>query len=209
MQSSRMNSNEAAQHLEVIRTLMERSSVYRLALAPPMVLAGNMGTLGALIALRMKIESGPKFALFWMGVCLVTVIGSLLLIRRQAVRAGEEVWSTPARRVAFSALPCLVLGGVSGWIVHLSNGTALRGASLWLGFYGCALHAAGFFTVRGMRLMGWILILIALLGLLIDSGLMPLTLKSPGNFMMGLGFGISHLAYGAYLKSTEPKTGLP
>ncbi|MBI1839602.1 MAG: hypothetical protein HYR88_01975 [Verrucomicrobia bacterium] len=204
-----MNSKEAAQHLEVIRTLMERSAVYRLALAPPMVLAGNLGTLGALLALRLHVESGPRFALFWMSVCLLAILGALFLTRRQAMGAGEPLWSMPARRVVFAALPALILGGASGLIAHLSGAGSLRGASLWLGFYGCALHAAGFFTVRGMRLMGLMLIALALLGLLIDAEMIPITLKSPGNFMMGLGFGISHLAYAAYLKWTEPKAGLP
>src|SRR6266540_1083328 len=39
-----MESNWAAENLRVIRTLMERSAVYRRALAPLMLLAGGTGT---------------------------------------------------------------------------------------------------------------------------------------------------------------------
>ncbi len=42
-----MESDWAAEHLQVIRTLMERSAVYRRALAPVMTAAGVLGTLAA------------------------------------------------------------------------------------------------------------------------------------------------------------------
>src|SRR5438132_963526 len=44
-----MDTNWAAEHLQVIRTLMERSAVYRRALAPVMILNGVLGTAGWII----------------------------------------------------------------------------------------------------------------------------------------------------------------
>ena len=38
-----MNQHAAGQHLEVIRTLMERSAIYRRALAPNMLMLGAVG----------------------------------------------------------------------------------------------------------------------------------------------------------------------
>src|SRR6266446_9747026 len=46
LQSIAMESNWAAEHLQVIRTLMERSAVYRRALAPIMIFNGIVGVAG-------------------------------------------------------------------------------------------------------------------------------------------------------------------
>jgi len=45
MQSLSMESNAAAEHIQVIRTLMERAAVYRRALAPVMIFNGVLGIL--------------------------------------------------------------------------------------------------------------------------------------------------------------------
>jgi len=45
-----MQSNAAVEHLQVIRTLMERSALYRRALAPMMLLAGVVGTIASVAA---------------------------------------------------------------------------------------------------------------------------------------------------------------
>ncbi|HEX9047311.1 MAG TPA: hypothetical protein VF988_09815, partial [Verrucomicrobiae bacterium] len=74
----------------------------------------------------------------------------------------------------------------------------------WALFYGCALHAAGFFMPRGVRWFGWIFIGLAggILGCLLiarpDFGL-------SGHWLMGFFFGVLHLIYGGYLYLTEKK----
>jgi len=47
VQSMYMESNWAAEHLQVIRTLMERSALYRRALAPIMIFNGVVGLAAA------------------------------------------------------------------------------------------------------------------------------------------------------------------
>ena len=44
---ARMDNHWAAEHLQTIRTLMERSALYRRALAPIMTFAGAVGTAAA------------------------------------------------------------------------------------------------------------------------------------------------------------------
>jgi hypothetical protein len=78
-------------------------------------------------------------------------------------------------------------------------------AVAWMLFYGCALNSAGFFMTRGIKWFGWIFILSAIgvvfLVLLANSSLRPWS----GNLVMGLFFGVLHLAYGAYLYLTEKR----
>ena len=94
-----MENNWAAEHLQVIRTLMERAAIYRRALAPIMTLAGAAGTAAGLAGYFLKLESARAFAIFWMSVGVVAVVGAFLLVRRQALKDAEPFWSLPTRRV--------------------------------------------------------------------------------------------------------------
>ena len=76
-----MESNWAADDLRVIRTLMERSAIYRRALAPLMLLAGSLGILAAVIGWFARIESPRAFVGFWLAVAVLTIAGCFLLLR--------------------------------------------------------------------------------------------------------------------------------
>jgi hypothetical protein len=72
--------------------------------------------------------------------------------------------------------------------------------------YGCALHAAGFFMARGIKLFGWLFVLAGcgLMAARCFSG-GPLALLE-GHKIMGAAFGGLHVAYGGYLYFTEKRT---
>jgi hypothetical protein len=214
-----MESNSAAEHLQVIRTLMERSALYRRALAPIMTFAGVVGILAAALGLFLRIESQTGFIGYWMGVALAGVAGAFLLVRRQALKSAEPFWSPPTRRVAQALAPALTAGLLVGvWTYVACSGEAIvppetgttddAGVLFWLPavwavFYGCALHAAGFFASRGVRLFGWIFIAVGNAILLwtilltrMDSPDLP---WQRGHWLMGILFGLLQLAYGIYL----------
>jgi len=56
-----MNPNWAEENLQTIRTLMERSAVYRRALAPIMILAGVIGLATMGIGLYYHFDSTRQF----------------------------------------------------------------------------------------------------------------------------------------------------
>src|ERR1700759_363224 len=99
VQSRPMETNWAEEHLHTIRTLMERSAVYRRALAPIMLFAGVLGTAGAAIGICFHFDSVRQFATMWLVTALLTVGGSFLIARRQAFRESEPFWSPPTRRI--------------------------------------------------------------------------------------------------------------
>ena len=82
------------------------------------------------------------------------------------------------------------------------HGIELAASLIWILFYGCALHAAGFFMPRGIKWFGWFFS-----SVLADfftyscSDLVDFDVKP--HELMGFFFGIFHLAYGAYLYLTE------
>jgi uncharacterized membrane protein YeaQ/YmgE (transglycosylase-associated protein family) len=81
--------NAAREQLETIRTLMERASTYRRALAPAMTSVGLIGTLAGLAAPFVIRDSARSFAFYWLAVGLAGACTAFLLMRRQAFAAGE------------------------------------------------------------------------------------------------------------------------
>src|SRR5580698_4228923 len=75
---------------------------------------------------------------------------------------------------------------------------------VWGVLYGLALNSAGFFMPRGIKLFGWTFILAGLGLFLVLDGVIQADIFSP-HLLMGVLFGLSHLAYGIYLYFTEPR----
>jgi hypothetical protein len=211
-----VETNWAAEHLQVIRTLMERSAVYRRALAPVMTLTGALGMTAALVGWLARIDSPRGFTIYWLLVSLAAVAGALVLVRREALKEGEPFWSPPTRRVTQALLPPLTAGLILSVMILLESGSTesallnemalmVRLPAAWIILYGCALHAAGFFMPRGMKMFGWSFVLggCGLFALGVPEGLRPIYLYA--HSMMGLFFGALHLAYGIYLYFTEQR----
>jgi len=201
-----MEPNAAAEHLQVIRTLMERSALYRRTLAPIMLYLGSVGALAGLGGILMGIDALPMFYGWWCAAAALALAGAFLIARRQAVRDGEPFWSPPTLRVAQALAPPLAAGLVLGLAMPMFDATPPRGLFV-LGstlFYGCAVHAAGTFMPRGMKLFGWMVIVVSAAG---SAGLAVLEPAVAGprlaHGVMGCVFGLLHLAYGAYLYATE------
>jgi hypothetical protein len=204
-----MEHHAAAEHLQVIRTLMERSAVYRRTLAPIMLYVGSVGTLAGAGGILLAIESWRGFCGWWMAAALVALAGAFFIARRQALEAGEPFWSPPTLRVTQAIVPPLAAGLVL-CLSPLAGGPA---EVRWLFvlpnalFYGCAVHAAGFFMPRGMKLFGWLVIGLSATTLPILSWLDPTPGLRLDHMLMGGLFGVLHLAYGAYLYVTDSRTG--
>jgi hypothetical protein len=180
-----------------------------------MLLAGTLGVIAAAIGWFFRLGTTPAFGLLWLATAATIVAGAFLVARRQALKENEEFWSAPTRRVAQALLPPLTSGMCVGLVLVLSVSGARSGinsmlALLWLFFYGCALHSAGFFMPRGIKLFGWICIILACscsFFMLADWKVATQIFYYSDNahLLMGFFFGLLHLAYGAYLYLTEKK----
>ena len=200
-----MESHWAAEHLQTIRTLMERSAVYRRALAPIMLFAGSAGVIAAAIGLGFRLESSRAFGGLWLGTAAFVVAGALLIARRQSLKDSEPFWSPPTRRVTQALLPPLTAGmclGILFTVMDADSGYNHLLAFLWLLFYGCALHSAGFFMPRGVKWFGWLFIASAA-GIMIFLAVTDSDIPFSTHWLMGFFFGALHLAYGVYLYLTE------
>src|ERR1700691_245009 len=86
MQSLSMKPNWAEENLQTIRTLMERSALYRRALAPIMLLAGALGMAAAVTGLVFHLNTIRSFEAIWLGTAVIAVAGALMIARRQALK---------------------------------------------------------------------------------------------------------------------------
>jgi len=212
-----MDAHWAAHQLQVIRTLMERAALYRRALSPILLVAGGLGAAGALAGWKAPVELPGTFIAYWLGLAALGVALTLAIVRKQALKDAEPFWSPPARRVSLALLPALAgglllsLGALAGpALPRLRDGMTIHAAhlmafvwlpGLWMILYGCALHAAGFFMPRGIRLFGWCFVIVGAALFFLPWAHTP-TCRT-GHLLMGLCFGGLHLAYGMYLRLTE------
>ncbi len=209
-----MQPDWAVHNLQVIRTLMERSAIYRRALAPVMLVTGGLGLAAAVAGTIVGIEAPRGFIVYWLAVSFATLVVALLLVRRQALRASEPFWSPPTRRVSHAVTPSFVAALIVSCAVWFLVGTdkdSEMGQALatellpliWVVLYGCASNAAGFFMRRGIRLFGWLLLAGGAGAFAI--GVLALPRVVAGHAIMGFFFGVLHLGYGVYLLLTEPR----
>jgi len=202
-----MDPNWAAEHLQVIRTLMERSALYRRALAPIMIYNGLLGIAAGALGHLLKISAPQPFILFWVGVAAVALAGSFLLVRKQALKDAEPFWSPPTRRVAQGLAPAFFAGCISALLpLVCPSWDFLQPWGLpafWILLYGFALTAAGFFMQRGIKLLGWLFIICGCAMMATRCHTSTQLSLADGHKVMGAVFGGLHLAYGVYLYFTE------
>src|SRR5687767_5295218 len=168
---------------------------------------GSIGVVAAAIPCWAEIKTPRAFALYWMAVSVVAAVAAFLLVRRQALKEAEPFWSLPTRRVTHALAPAFLIGLACGIFTAFAPGQALFTSTLlaivWITAYGCALHAAAFFMPRGMRLLGGIFVASGII-LLGGYAYCPWLLKpEAAHYLMGIFFGVLHLAYGIYLYFTE------
>src|SRR5208337_4974560 len=94
-----MDARHAARTLEVIRTLMERTTQYQLLTARAGLAAGSLAGGAALAFLVLDAANPWHFGLVWALVFAGSVLATLGGILLRSRESGEQVWSRPARTV--------------------------------------------------------------------------------------------------------------
>jgi hypothetical protein len=219
MQSRVVNSVEAAEQLQIIRTLMERAALYRRALGPTLVGVGTLGVVASVggVVLGIGTERAHGFVLYWTAVALVALTGAVLRVRKQALGDCEPFWTPPTRRVVVAMAPALVVAvGLTALLTLQFGGlhkvVAATLPPVWMALYGVALHAAGHFTLRGIRWLGWGFIGAAFVlgawGTAYSLVRADVPTLVQAHLAMGLTFGAGHLLAGAWIQMAE-RRGTP
>ena len=185
-----MTPEQAAEHLRVIRELMERPirSTTRSGLSG--VIAGVFALAGCAATWQMAgpaPEPTPAVGLLWLGVFVSAVVADLLLTWYRARRTGQTYWRRSQRQTALAIAPGFLVGGLLTWLL-LKAGDHPSVPFFWMIFYGMAVWSVGLFSVPEVKLLGAAFLAAGIVGLFFFQG-WPLA-------AMAVTFGGLHLAYG-------------
>jgi hypothetical protein len=213
----------AEEHLRVIRTLMERATVYRAISAPTALFGGALAlALAVFIQLRehhwaqhapevMRHISTRGFATLWLVALVLVVNVNIFFVHREAKRDGRPLVS-PAMKLALRAiLPCLALpAAVTIWFFYdgYEFDNELLLVRVWIGFYGLALIATQHFAPRSLVYLGWAFLLTAVVMTIASRQLEYYATPLVPNVAMGATFGLYHLIYAACVwrsRATPPE----
>lgn len=195
-----MDSRQAEDHLRVIRTLMERATLYRTLSGPVALVAGAL-SLAAAGLLFLATDADPagiplrgRFVFVWGAVLALTLCFNAWIVHRDAQRRESPFVSAPMIRALWGALPALV-AGAGGTLVLLVHGVSLQLlVAFWMFCYGLVLLSSLTYAPRSLRILGWAFLGAGLLfGLL--SAALPMTQASLSLAGMAVTFGGFHLLY--------------
>ena len=190
----------ALDHLRVIRTLMERASLYRAVSAPAAIVGGAL-SLGAAVSeyLSLPARGNLPFLVAWTGVLLLTTLINIRLLTREAGEKGQPQVTDGLRMALRAIVPPMLTGGVLG-ICLIFDGQRTPGALVWILCYGLALQATVGFAPRSIiRLARAFLIAGQMLAVVYFArGHLAAWLddRMLASLLLGLTFGGFHLVYG-------------
>jgi hypothetical protein len=187
------------QDIAEIRSMMERSSKFLSLSGWAGIIAGMAASAGAAIA-HFVMDFRPDEILYpypdltdlillSLGVLILALAGAIFDSSRKAGKRDEKAWN-PTSRKMLSAMSVPLFAG--GFLIVILISRSLLGliAPLTLLFYGLSLFNAGFYTVKEVRIMGLIQMLL---------GLLNLTFMEYGLLFWVLGFGLVHILYGIFM----------
>jgi hypothetical protein len=188
-------STEAEEHLRVIRSLMEKATIYRAVSAPTALAAGIAALVVAsapVRALFYPVSPTTSFHVRWLGALFFTLLINVWLILREARRRGDPLLS-PGMRAAFHALlPPFLCGGIFFSIFGGADAPAFVAI-----FYGLGLLATGHFAPRSIIWLGWSFLLAGLLAFALSFSREYYYGPGTPDLIMAVTFGGFHFVYAA------------
>lgn len=213
---------EAEDHLRVIRSLMEKATIYRAISAEAAAVGGVLAILASfafgpwysfVVPVPVPEISGAMFVGLWLTVLVITAVANVVFLWRAAVRRGEKLVSAGMRLAVRALLPSYF---VAGCLTTLGFGVLPNlVVPVWILSHGLALTSTGHFAPPSLRWLGWAFIMAGLAsvlpvvssnyGLLGTGGTQPEDLPRlsrcfailTGQQWMAYTFGFLHLLYAA------------
>lgn len=199
------NEQDYIQDITEIRSMMERSSRF-------LSLSGWAGIMAGLYALAGVYLAGQVFhfnpaevpfsgtdgtlsgdllqvIVLALVIFLLAMSNAIFLSYKKASISGEKIWSATTRRLLSGMAVPLIAGGLL-ILVFISKGLPGMMTPLSLLFYGLALYNASKFTLREVKILGFIEMTLGL----INACYVEYSL-----ILWALGFGAAHIVYGIYM----------
>lgn len=199
---------EAAEQLRVIRTMMERATIFR-ALSGEAALFGGAASLAAGWVSESRL--GWSWGSVWLAGLAVVLAFAVWQLVRTATAKNKSVWSHGLKVALRGALPSLVAGGFLGllYLKYGGRGCETHAASMWIIHYGLALLAIREFAPKSMAWLGLAFLvtgIAAFSAMTFVQAATPLLNKLGPSGLMAATFGGFHLIYGATIVTTTRRS---
>lgn len=203
IQSTFMSNNKHIDDLAQIRAMMEKSSRFISLSGLSGVLAGIYALIGAMLAyfhfeaVLFHEECGDCIVefnyVYLFGVAISVMVLSLItgfvLTAGRAKKKGQNVFDKSALRLVVNTGFPIVVGGIFCLILFFQGSREMIGPCMLI-FYGLGLINGSKYTLDGIRYLGVVEVLL---------GLVAAITPGYGLFLWACGFGIMHIAYGAFM----------
>lgn len=195
-----MESKDYLKDLSEIKDLMNKSSRFISLSGLSGILAGTYALIGAAVAYWLVTEysygtltlDGYIFRLCVLILFLVaflSAITGIYLTTKTAKKNGAKIWDSTSKRLIINFLIPLIVGGLYILIILDQQKYGQSGA-LMLIFYGLALVNASKYSIGDIRYLGYIQIVLGLIGAMFPGY---------GFWLWVIGFGIMHIIYGTWM----------
>ena len=177
--------DRAMDNLRYIRETMERASAFTAVPGWGQVAIG----ITALVAtyLAAKQPTAKAWLLTWMTEAIIALLISGWSMDRKARATATPLLSGPARKVAFSLSPPMVVGALLTIVLFRAKiFSAIPG--MWLLLYGTGVVTGGMFSVGVVPVMGICFMVLGAAGLFAPGAW--------GNWLLAAGFGGLHIVFG-------------
>jgi len=193
----------AEEHLRIIRSLMEKATIYRAISVPTALVGGCAGILAAAFfhfSWRPGDYRQAESHLFlgcWLTALVIAAVGNIYFLRADARRRGEKFVSA-GMRAALRALWPSYLVAATLTILWMDSAELLP--VWWMLLYGLGLLGTQHFAPRSITLLGWAFLIAGLLAMIGSHWAGALVGREDGmllagNLAMGVTFGGFHLIY--------------
>jgi hypothetical protein len=189
----------AEEHLRIIRSLMEKATIYRAISVPTALVGGCAGILAAAIFHFQTRNLGDgaqtESRLFlgcWLSALAVAAVGNVYFLRADAHRRGDKFVSGGMRAALRALSPSYLVAAVI--TILLWEDSSLLPIP-WMLLYGLGLLGTQHFAPRSIVLLGWAFLAAGLLALIGYAWMTAYALFSTANVAMGVTFGGFHLIY--------------
>src|SRR3970282_750567 len=176
----------AKETLAYIRQTMESASTFTAVSGWGMLVVGASGLIGARLVCAI---GAPAVLRVWLSAAVLSIVTAGVSTATKARILNAPLWSGALRKIVWVMAPALTAGAVLTYTLamegerHLLPGTCLA-------LYGAGVTAGGVFSVRALRGMGVLLLVLGVIALLAPRVWL---------LFLAVGFGGLHLGFGAYI----------
>ncbi len=177
----------AEDNLRFIRSTIESASVFTGLSGRGFVLTGISAVFASWLATR---QADPeRWFMVWMGELALATIVACSFTWFKTRQRGQSSQRITLRKLVAAFLPAMLVGGLMSLVLYREQLIELL-PGIWLSLYGAAVITAGAWSVRLLPVMGAMFMLLGAAALLTPFS---------ADWLMAIGFGGLHIAFGALI----------